>query len=61
MQNLNMDIKAEHYDNHKSYIKSWLKILKNNPQELFNAISEANKVYKYINGKSKIKNRENER
>lgn len=61
MQDLNIDIKAEHYDNHKSYIKSWIKILKNNPQELFNAINEAKNVCKYVKDKSKVKTRENER
>ena len=57
MQKLNVPAKAEHYDNHKSYIQSWIKILEDKPQELFKAINESNKVYDYIESfeKSKIK------
>lgn len=60
MQNLHIDVKAEHYDNHKSYIQSWIKILKNNPQELFKAINESNKVCDYIDDLIKEKKKEKE-
>lgn len=61
MQSLNIDTKAEHYDNHKSYIQSWISILKDKPQELFKAINEANKICNYIEDIMKIKNKEKER
>lgn len=48
MVNLNVNPKAEHYENHKSYIQSWISILENNPNELFRAINESNNVCKYI-------------
>ena len=58
MQKLNIPASAEHYNNHKAYIKSWIDILENKNSELFNAISEANKIYKYLNDidKNRIKN-----
>ena len=57
MQKLNVNANAEHYDNHKSYIQSWIKILEDKPTELFKAINDSNKVCKYIedNSKTKIK------
>lgn len=60
MQKLNVDVNAEHYDNHKTYIQSWISILKDKPNELFKAINEANKVFDYVNEHSinKIKDRE---
>lgn len=58
MQKLNVNINANHIDNHKSYIKSWIQLLEDKPQELFNAITEANKVFEYINEKNKLKERE---
>ena len=58
MQKFNIDVKAEHIDNHKSYIQSWIKLLEDKPQELFSAISESNKVFEYISDKSKIRDRE---
>ncbi len=61
MQRLNIDVKAEHYDNHKSYIQSWISILNDKPQDLFNAINESNKVCDYIDNKVKEKNRSYER
>ena len=61
MQELNVPVTAEHYDNHKAYINSWISILKDKPNELFKAISEANKIEKYIKEKSKNRIRESER
>lgn len=61
MQELNVPATAEHYDNHKAYINSWISILKDKPNELFKAISEANKIEKYIKEKSKNRIRESER
>lgn len=60
MQKLDVDIKAEHYDNHKSYVQSWIQILEDKNSELFKAIAESNIVCDYIekNSKTKIKNLE---
>ena len=48
MVNLNVNPKAEHYENHKSYIQSWISILENNHNELIRAINESKNVCKYI-------------
>ncbi len=61
MAKLKVDAKAEHYDNHKAYIQSWISLLENNPSELFKAINESNKVTDYITINSKEKNRDKER
>lgn len=61
MQKLNIPTSTEHYDNHKSYIKSWIKILENNPQELFSAVAKANKVCDYIEQNSKVRKKDLER
>ena len=61
MQKLNVDVKAEHYDNHKTYIKSWIEILEDKPNELFKAINESNKVFDYINEHSRNKEKNYER
>ena len=61
MQKLDINPKAEDYNNHKAYIQSWIKILKDKPNELFKAISESNKVCDYVEDKVKIKERENVR
>ena len=61
MQKLDINPKAEDYNNHKSYIQSWIQILKDKPNELFKAISESNKVCDYIEEKEKVKERENVR
>lgn len=61
MQNINLNVQAEHYNNHKTYIQSWIKILENKPSELFKAINESKKVCDYIDQLSKNKNKEMER
>ena len=61
MQKLNVDAKAEHYDNHKTYIQSWIEILEDKPGELFKAINESNKVVDYINEHSRNKEKNYER
>ncbi len=61
MQKLNIDVKAEHLDNHKTYIQSWIQILEDKPNELFKAINESNKVCDYVDKNSKNKNRDLER
>lgn len=61
VQKLNIDATAEHYDNHQAYIQSWIKLLENDPNELFKAIKEADRVCEYIEQKCKIRKREYER
>ena len=39
-------------NNHKAYVRGWLDIIKNKPQELFLAISDANKIVSYLEDKS---------
>lgn len=61
MSNLNVEVGKKNYNNHKGYIQSWIEILENNPNELFKAINEANKVYDYLDKNSTEKNKEKER
>lgn len=61
MQKLKVDATAQHYDNHKSYIQSWIKILEDKPNELFKAINEAKNVYEYLEKNSKIKIKDKEK
>lgn len=56
MQELNIDVKAEHYDNHKAYIKSWIELLENEPSELFKAINKSMEVSDYVEENSDIRN-----
>lgn len=37
-----------HMENHKAYIQSWIKVLQENPEELFSAIKEAEKISDYL-------------
>ncbi len=37
-----------HIDNHKAYIQSWIKVLEKEPQELFTAIRDAEKISDYL-------------
>lgn len=60
MQQFHLEADLKHLNNHKAYVKSWLEILKQNPQELFNAISDANKIVLYLEEKSISKIKENE-
>ena len=61
MAKLGIIPETEDYNNHKSYIQSWISILEDKPNELFKAINESNKVYDYINDLVKVKDKEIER
>ena len=61
MAKLGIIPETEDYNNHKSYIQSWISILEDKPNELFKAINESNKVYDYINDLVKVKDKEMER
>lgn len=38
----------KHYENHAAYLQSWVKVLQDDPNELFRAASEAEKAMQYI-------------
>lgn len=42
------EVLAEHLDLHKAYIQSWLTALEDNPDELFAAIKDADKITEYL-------------
>ena len=44
-----------HMENHKAYISSWLEILQKNPEELFKAIKDAEKIQDYMMERYPIK------
>lgn len=58
MQKFQLDEDERHLRNHKSYVKNWLEILKNDPKELFGAITDANKIVDYLEENSINKNKE---
>lgn len=43
---LNFD--AQHYNSHTQYLESWISVLENDPNELFRAISDAQKASDYL-------------
>ena len=45
---LNIELKTEHIDNHSAYLKSWLKVLKDDYNEIFKAIGLAESSTSYI-------------
>ena len=47
-QDIGLTLSDDHIKNHSAYIQSWIKLLKDNPKELFNAVSEANKIARYV-------------
>lgn len=47
-QDLQLDLKENSLENHSAYLSSWLKQLKNDPNELFKAIVEAEKASQRI-------------
>ena len=42
------EMAAEHMDNHKAYIQSWIEVLEKEPQEPFAAIRDAEKISDYL-------------
>ena len=59
MQKFGLEEDLRHLNNHKSYVQNWLQTLKNNPQELFDAISDSNKIVDYLEANSIIKEKSN--
>lgn len=54
MQELNLEYDETHLDNHIAYIQSWIDALKNEPNELFRAIKDADEIVAYIEEKGEI-------
>lgn len=48
MQDLNLKYDEKHLENHKAYIQFWIQLLEEKPNELFKAISDAEKIFDYI-------------
>lgn len=59
MQKFHLEEDERHLNNHKSYVQNWIEILKNNPKELFDAISDSNKIVDYLEENSISKDKEN--
>ncbi|MDD7411025.1 ArdC family protein [Fusobacterium gastrosuis] len=63
---LGIKLEGEHFDNHSAYLKSWIEILKNDPNELFRAAVQAEKAeerlyqryakYKELNNEKVVEN-----
>ena len=51
MQKFGLEYDEKHLENHKAYVKNWLDILKEKPQELFSAIKDSNKIVSYLEDK----------
>ena len=58
MQKLGLEYDEKHLTNHKAYVRNWLDILKERPQELFSAIKDANKIVSYLEDKSLSKDKD---
>lgn len=43
-----LEFDEQHLKNHKAYIQSWISVLKDDPNELFRAIKDADKIYDYV-------------
>lgn len=41
---LGIDLKTEHIDNHSAYLNSWIQVLKNDPNEIYKASSDSEKI-----------------
>ena len=51
----------EHYENHIAYLQSWADVIEKDPDELFRAAAEAQKMTDYIKGRMIERNLEKER
>lgn len=54
MQELDLTYDDTHIQNHLAYVQSWIDVLKKDPNELFRAIKDANKIVEYIEEKGEI-------
>lgn len=53
-QDLNISVSEKHIENNSKYIKNWLEIIKENPNALFTAITDADKIAKYVVDKERL-------
>lgn len=51
---LGISLDAQHYNSHTHYLKSWIEALENAPNELFRAISDAQKASDYLESRYKL-------
>ena len=54
MQELNLQYDESHINNHIAYVQNWIDVLKNDPNELFRAVKDADKIVEYIEEKGEI-------
>lgn len=54
MQELDLEYDEKHIENHMAYIQSWISVLEKDPNELFRAIQDANKIVEYVEEKGEI-------
>lgn len=47
-QDYGISLGKEHYESHAAYVQSWIKVLKDDPDELFRAAADAQKSADYI-------------
>lgn len=50
-QKYNIKFNQKHYENHAAYLQNWVDVLKNDPNEIFRAATEAEKAMTYIEEK----------
>ncbi|MCM1224961.1 MAG: zincin-like metallopeptidase domain-containing protein, partial [Lachnospiraceae bacterium] len=53
-QDLEIQVSDKHVENNSAYIKSWYEQIKNDPNVLFKAIADAERITKYITDKEKL-------
>lgn len=54
IEEFKLEYDDKHIENHIAYIQSWIKVLENDPNELFRAIQDANKIVEYVEEKGEI-------
>lgn len=47
-QKYNIKFDQKHYENHAAYLQSWVKVLQDDPNEIFRAANESEKAMQYI-------------
>lgn len=45
---MNLQFDTQHFNSHTQYLESWIKVLKNDPNELFRAIADAQKACDFL-------------
>ncbi len=47
-QSIGMENERQYVDNHRAYIQDWIEVLEKNPEELFKAIKDAERIADYL-------------